>query len=610
MPTTKFPSLLLAISLFLLGLSPEVFSAPRAVSCKSLFGPAWKYPVKDEQYGTFMDYYSKMIGQVQAKGPRGLARIRETIRKTGLTLVYDLDITGMKPAKIQLLRNTLGEGTRIDAEGKFAIKVVFASELNYSGRADGAPDPIYKRGVVLHIGVEPVLANLIQGLDGNISLGHGLLHGLFDNKVREAELVAKIDPKAMGKFVVGTEVLRGQGEMTALRSKLLDELKTLTNTRRRPSPQLTRSLETLALDFIQRAGKLNGDSFVKYAYESGTGDYQGMVTTFHAEPSVLAEKIVARFLKDLAEVRIRTDKVLRSERASKPGQKDQIPAHLLFDDPIFIQEMRNLDNGFTSFLNALLFKPEHILVQAKVPTMKLPSDKIAEYRVHFLDGKAIQVIPRNGYDYVPELEALAAKTIEDFFARKQTPAKYRYLMGGADVMVGPDGTAKIIELNAGASSGFMDGSQYPFLGATFVMNLVFGPHRDAATQNTPLLIKYEKLIGDAVERGDVDPLIQLIRKADRAKTWENYLIEVYEEGDIMDAELFNHVGRRTMERFETIIMNSDQPNAAKLAEAQKHLRAVEAIYDGLAAPQRKYSEIRDVMAAVRDYFQRVRARLP
>lgn len=574
----------------------------------------WQFPKQKFEYGTFETYYRNTV-QAIPKGKRGLDKISKAAAEKGMTVVYDIDVAGMTKEEIMDLKKLLGQGTPIGKQKLHALKIVIVDELGLQTRLDGKPDPIYSQGVVLHVGVEPLLGSLFRSLDPslNISMGYGDIQGRYDNKVREADDALKIDPKVMGESRSAESYLtlansREVIEINRLRESIQNRLVKASESKQlRMWPKdLIRDIEKLILLFTEVTKTQQGEAFLKFAYESGTGDFEFMVTNFAKSPQKLAARVARQFLADFKTVREEARQILRREKMLHKDLADQIPQLLNFLDPNFQSFLREQDQGFTNFLNALLIKPENILVQSKVGVAMLPSQNIAEYRVHFLDGEVVQVIPRNGYDFIPEYEAKAAAKIKEFF--KKAPKEFRYLIGGADVMLAPDGSAKVIEFNYGAASSFMDAINYPFLGNEFVMTIAQGFRRNVAEQNTQLLAEFESLIEKSLTTTEVRPLIERLRKCYKCSWGEDATLEKYSLKEISDDEALYWVGRRFAQRaFD--ISRSQATQAERLAKIDRVQKVFENVYAGLTKEQQTTADMKEIKEAVVLSLQRLRTGL-
>lgn len=594
-----------------------------AVQCRQLFlGQTWRQLFDDKGYGKLGDYYAK-TKLVLPKKPRGLEKIREAISENGLTVVYDLDVSWMKKSEIEDMKRMMGHGTLLPG-GKHRLQILILSDAGYQLAADGSPNIVYHPGVVLHMGVEPLLANYVRSIkpEWNISMGTGDYHGRFDNKVLEAQKTAKVLPDLMGEFVTGKDLLNDKKNeralrIHALRKQLVIALEKFTmKTGRGAVPKKTQELaRELVEEFVTLAKEVQGDAFIKYAYESGTGDYDVMLTTFKNRPATIGSRVAKKFMTDVAAIKNKAQRLLREARRLEPG--GTTPAAISFTDPSFQKILRALDEGYTNFLNALLANPGELMVQKKVGVAKLPSGVVAEYRVHFLDGKVVQVVARDGYDIIPEFEALAARTFENFLAK--APKEFRFLMGGADIMIGPDlarparegeppaYVGKLIEGNYGAQSGFMDSFYYPFTGNDYIARLVFGPNRDPLKENTPLLLKYEQLI-EAAYGGDPKGLIIELRRRQNSIYGADKFYEKWEESDIPDDEAFAWFTRRVLERYQA--HKAENPGSRQLRKAlDQSERVVDEVFAGLTIDQRKTPDLLEILGVLREHFKRERESL-
>ncbi len=117
-------------------------------------------------------------------------------------------------------------------------------------------------------------------------------------------------------------------------------------------------------------------------------------------------------------------------------------------------------------LEEVLKNPESVIVQEKmkprygstIQTSKGPKKLIEEYRIHIVEGKVLQGASVNRWEdalsfsqeHLEKAELTAQKVVD------LLPIKYRKLSFGMDIFVTENGEYKVIELNTGGESGYLN----------------------------------------------------------------------------------------------------------------------------------------------------------
>lgn len=354
------------------------------------------------------------------------AGIKREVRPQGLDALRSVTRRGVI---------TVVEGDRpTDPAALEGLQMLYGTEMYFTGDHPlGMPYRVMG-GLVLHPGYSPRLARVLRG-EMNPHLGYTHLVPILGDKWFEYLYASQMLPGSMGKTFRAREMLM-QPEFAAAAEKLhsiRDELRSL---RPGESPaewvaEHQKRLEDAINTFLDTGEKLFPDGvFIKQRVEWQTGDAKKQLSSKKRR----TEEWTREYLSDLLDIH------------AELGFHKENPASERMQNKIGELEGRR----GTKFVNSLLFSPQDLLVQEKLP-LRMSGKFMDEWRVTFIDGQVLTVVPRYGWEYSPQKAAEVSAFFKEFSSKASH--EFKYLSGGADVAFTTDGKPKLIELNTGAEAG-------------------------------------------------------------------------------------------------------------------------------------------------------------
>lgn len=324
------------------------------------------------------------------------------------------------------------------------------------------------KGVVLHlseVGDEPSNKTSLLG-DRNPFLNEEkVLKLVQQNKAEELKVAQAIDPSVMPGVASYNQFFTSKELKTinSAREKLFDLFKQLKHPiSEKQKLTFENRLYVFVKDYLDLIQKKSPrGAYVKNYGEYASGDLGSPVTSFSASPKQITQEFLLWYYQAIQ---------------THPGK--------IFDSRI-IQDylsQRSFSN-FTRFVRQLLVEPSVLLIQQNIELAQTQQGATMEFRVDFMNGKAISSRMRFGLEHYPDEMKKAMAVVDDFFAK--APKEIQALSGGADVALTLDGRWIMFEFNFGGTSGTLYAEYYPFESNQIFSYLLGRP--------TPLLNKLSEL---------------------------------------------------------------------------------------------------------------------
>jgi len=401
------------------------------LACKRLFASTsrrWPFDnaLRDQNIEDAQKAWAGLKDPFTGSRPHGLKALHQAIAEDGVFVV----VPEKKPSDL--------------AELDFLHKL-FGVPLYFAGDVPAGAKYRVHPGVALQPGNTPALANAHRGTI-NPHMGYGTLHGNFENKMTEYEFARSVDPSSMPFAKRGSDII--PSEKRAAFEELREDAKgviarLMTNLDSNIRTDERRKILKLFDAFIEYVDQEFPDgAFIKRVDDSMGLEGGGMITSFDTK----TQSWVRQFMEDLNWVRYESDYPARTPPSDRIDRK--------------IGKYADTRNS-TQVFRALLYDLDKVMVQARLNPAKTPLGNIMEFRVNFIDGEAAMGSLRESWEYMPAETQAAMDYVNAFF--KKAPLRYRYLSGGADVMLDTSGKFHFIEFNFGAQAGDMD----PWWGAVY-----------------------------------------------------------------------------------------------------------------------------------------------